>query len=237
MDELQTKSFKIKNYDWQKLLLELIVVFLGVTAGFLLNNWQNQQQTSLLEKKYLSGFLQDANSNITELNKDIKADSLWLYSVKPKLIELKKRTLQPDSANKLIKMIVNISKADIQTVTYDDIINSGKLNIISDYNLKRQIVDYNNTIDGIRYIENYFYQYFNEFVMPFVFSNYNVLAEHITNTGIIKTARFSNTVAGYYSMIQQRLARYKTLLKKSFALRDSLRKQGFSSSDESQPAK
>jgi len=172
----------------------------------------------------LSGFFQDANSNISELKKDIIADSLWLHTVKPELIEIKKRTLNLDSANNLIKMIVKLSNADIQTVTYDDIINSGKLNIISDYNLKRQIVDYSNTIDGIKYIENFIYQYFNQFVMPFVYSNYNIIKEKISNPGIIKSISFSNVAVGYYGMILQRITSYKQLLKKSFALRDNLKK-------------
>jgi len=30
---------KIKNYEWGKLFFELIIVFLGVAAGFVLNNW------------------------------------------------------------------------------------------------------------------------------------------------------------------------------------------------------
>jgi hypothetical protein len=215
---------QIKSYDWQKLFLELVVVFLGVTAGFLLNNWQNQRQTSSLEKKYLNGFLQDANANISEIRKAVKSDSLWLHDAKPKLLELSKGKLEPDSANALFKMIVNISKADIQTGTYDAIVNSGNLNIISDYKLKRQIVGYSSSISGTRYIEDYFYQYFNEFVMPFVFSNYNVLQGTFDNKGIIKTTKFSNVVAGYYSMVQQRLASYKKLLEDSLKLKDNLKK-------------
>ena len=226
MDESQIKSLKIKKYDWQKLLLELVVVFLGVTAGFLLNNWQNKKQTSSLENKYLNGFLQDANANISELNNAVKADSLWLHNVKPKLLDLRNGKLKPDSANGLFKMIVNISKADIKTGTYDAIVNSGNMNIISNYVIKKQIVDYSSSISGTRYIEDYFYQYFNEFVMPFVFSNYNILKGAFDNPGIIKTTKFSNVVTGYYSMVQQRLASYKKLLDDSLKLRDKLKNTG-----------
>lgn len=40
MEKIKSKFPKIREYDWKKLFFELIVVFLGVTAGFLLNNWQ-----------------------------------------------------------------------------------------------------------------------------------------------------------------------------------------------------
>ena len=32
---------KFKKQNWLKLGLELFVVFLGITAGFLLNNWES----------------------------------------------------------------------------------------------------------------------------------------------------------------------------------------------------
>ncbi len=78
MVKSKNKIQKIRDYDWKKLFLELIVVFLVVTAGFLLNNWQLEKQDELLEKKYMSGFLQDVNTNITELKTAIESDSLWL---------------------------------------------------------------------------------------------------------------------------------------------------------------
>ena len=224
MNESKIKLEKIKNYHWSKLVLELVVVFLGVTAGFLLNNWQNQRQTFILEKKYLHGFLQDINSNIAELDRAIKTDSLWMKSARPKLLVMKTRTLKPDTANALFKMIVNISRADIQTGTYEDIINSGNLNIINDYKLKKRIVEYHVAVSGVKFIEDYFYRYFNQFVMPFIFSNYNVLKENFDNPEIIKTSKFSNVITEYYSMVQQQMVSYKGLLKNSYDLRNSLRK-------------
>ena len=55
---------KMASYDWKKLFFELIVVFLGVTAGFLLNNWRIQKDAQSTEEKYLSGFHQDVVMNI-----------------------------------------------------------------------------------------------------------------------------------------------------------------------------
>jgi len=78
MVESKNQIQKIRDYDWKKLFFELIVVFLGVTAGFLLNNWQLEKQDELLDKKYMNGFLQDVNTNITELKTAIESDSLWL---------------------------------------------------------------------------------------------------------------------------------------------------------------
>ncbi len=196
MVKSKNKIQKIRDYDWKKLFFELIVVFLGVTAGFLLNNWQLEKQDELLEKKYMNGFLQDVNTNIAELKTAIESDSLWLNRAKPKLMRIQKGTITVDSANSVIKLIIAISNAGTQTGTYEDITNSGNLNIIQDFNMKKQIVDYHVAIAGVEFIDDYFYQYFGDFVMPFIFSNFSVLIGKLDNPEVIKTIQFANVIAG-----------------------------------------
>lgn len=227
----EDKFQKIRDYDWKKLFFELVVVFLGVTAGFLLNSWRLDKQNELLEKKYMDGFLQDVNTNIKELETAVESDSLWLNRAKPKLVTIQKGTITVDSANSVIKLIVEISKAGTQTGTYEDITNSGNLNIIGDYNLKKQIVDYHVAISGVEFVEDYFYHYFTDFVMPFVFANFSVLTGKLNKPEVINTNQFANVIAGYFSLVQQRKSAYEGLLKKSYSLRDELKKLDLNSDD------
>ncbi len=211
-----------KNYNWGQLFFELVVVFLGVTAGFLLNNWQLQRLDLSLEQKYLNGFLQDTKANSAELRSLILSDSLWLDRAKPKIMSIREGSINTDSAKSLVKMILQISKADLQTSTYEDIINSGKLNIISNYNLKKQIVDYHVTIKGMEFLDGYFYNFMNETVMPFVMSNYEIIKDRFNNPEVINSTLFSNVAAGYFSMVQQRKASYERLFNKSISLEAEL---------------
>ncbi|MBN2362656.1 hypothetical protein JXL83_00830 [candidate division WOR-3 bacterium] len=71
-----------------KLTLELLVVFLGVTAGFVLNNWRSDFQERQLEKKYIAGFLQDIQFNIEELETQIEKDSTWLERASPLVLSM-----------------------------------------------------------------------------------------------------------------------------------------------------
>jgi hypothetical protein len=222
MNNTKNKLQKIKNYDWRKLSFELLVVFLGVTAGFLLNNWQLQKKDQALEQKYLDSFLQDVNSNIIQLEQAIAEDSLWLERVKPTLLILKDGLVPEDTANTMIGHIVGISKIEIQKGTYTDIINSGNLNLLTDFNIKKQIVDYYLEISGVEFIETYFYDYFADIVMPFIFNHYNVLKVKITDPQIIKSTQFDNIITGYFSMIQQRKRAYTNLLKSSYVLQKTL---------------
>jgi hypothetical protein len=221
----KNKLQKMKHYDWSMLFFELLVVFLGVTAGFLLNNWQMQKKDETLENKYLNAFLQDVNSNITELEKTVIEDSLWLEKIKPRLLTLKKGLIPVDSANSMIKQIIGISKIDIKKGTYEDMSNSGNLNLLSDFEIKKQIVDYHVAISGIEFIDKYFYDYFADFVMPFIFDHYNVLKETLDDPNIIKSTQFDNVITGYFSMMQQRQTAYRNLLRRSYSLKKSLQKE------------
>lgn len=206
---------KLSKINWGNLSLELIVVFLGVTGGFLLNNWRTEQQEQQLEQKYIGGFLDDVNKNITELEDALKKDSLWHDLALPKIKDLKNKSMMRDSATTIMKMVMEISNIKIQKNTYEDITNSGNLNIISDFDLKSSIVNYNGIVKGVEFVDAFFYEYFNNFVMPFVFEEYNVLNDEFLNPNIFKTVRFTNMFAGYFSMVQQRQDAYRKLLEKS----------------------
>ena len=224
MGKKKAKQHKgiIKNYNWGKLGLELIVVFLGVTSGFLLNNWREQEQEKRIEQKYISSFIKDVNDNISDLESLTVADSIWLNAATPNLISLQNKSLIEDSAKLVIRRVLQINKMDSHSGTYEDITNSGNLNLIRNFDLKTNIVDYHLALKGVGFIDDHFYKYFNDFVMPFVFSEFNVLSGEFKNAGEINNIRFSNIFTGYYSMVQQRNSAYKDILLKSYKLKEEL---------------
>lgn len=215
----------IRKNDWKKLIFELLVVFLGVTAGFLLNNWQLDQQDQALEKKYLNGFLEDVSANIAELQNTVETDSLRLNRINPLLLSI--RSLPLDSANSVARLIVHLSRLELRKNTYENITNSGNLGIIRDFALKEALVDYYVACDGLAFVEDYFARYFNDYVMPFIFKNFDILRGEFRSANSLKTIRFSNVVAGYYSMVQQRKVACEDLLEKSRALREQLQLENF----------
>ena len=224
MKKNKTVKKKKRPFGWHKLMLELLVVFLGVTAGFVLNNWRIQQQEKKLEEKYLSGFLEDINKDIPELQNLVREDSQWIARATPLINALKKGHFSMDSAKVSIKMMLSIGKFESHTGTYENITNSGTLNIISDFKLRGNIVDYYLSIKGVEFVEKYFIDYFQEFIMPFMLTEYSMLEDDFIHPDILQTNRFSNLFAGYYSLLQQRHENYTALLEKSKILRREIMK-------------
>lgn len=207
------------KYDWRKLTLELIVVFLGVTVGFLLNNWRIQNHEESLEQKYLNGFAQNINANNNNLKIAIETDSLRIDNMKPIILSLQSNNFSPDSVTSVFLNIISISRLEFYTDTYQEIISSGNLNVINDFQLKEKIVNYHISIDGVKFVEDYFYNYHNAFVLPFIINEFNLLTGELNDLTVINTVKFSNVIASYYSMLQQQLNVNKELLVKSNDLR------------------
>jgi len=213
---------KFKKQNWLKLGLELFVVFLGITAGFLLNNWQIDRQEAKIEQKYLEGFSEDVNSNISELEAAIQRDTTWIVKANKIIKIINDGGLPIDSTNAAISLISNLNTLEISASTYDDIINSGNLNLIRSFHLKSQIIKHQNVIASSELLDEYLKKFFNNFLLPFLVAETNVMTIEFNNPETIKSVRLTNLIGIYFSFINQRTVVYKKFLEESYKLSEEL---------------
>ncbi len=190
--------------NWQKLILELLVVFLGVSGGFVLNNKREEKKSIDLEENYIQGFLNNVDSNIVELENIIASDTVWLKQTNDYISRYQEQKLPIDSVNVIINMIANVSNLDMPTNTYEDIKYSGNLNIIRDYRLKEKIVNYHSAIDGLFYINGYYNSFFSDFILPFVFEKFSFTSGLFFDNSKIVREQFINIAYAAYSVRQTR---------------------------------
>jgi len=143
----------MKKNTWYYLVLELVVVFIGITAGFVLQNNKENSQNAALEQKYINGFIEDVNVNIQNLEESIGDDSLWLASTKYAVEQIISNTLSHDSVCSLMMRMTMFSEFSEQSDTYEDIINSGNLNLLKDYELKKEIVKYHKSLKDYKILD------------------------------------------------------------------------------------
>lgn len=214
---------KNKNQvNWKRLFLELMVVFLGVSGSFIINNWRDSKKNIELEYRYINSFVQNIDSNIVFLKENIGVDTLTLSELKNKMNVLEERDVHPDSLMSIIEIVLSVSKLELQKSTFDDIKYSGNLNIIRDFSIKEKIISYYNLIDGAIYIDGYYNRYFSEMILPFVVSNYSFSEGVFFNKSPQNQRRVFNYVAGYYSMKAQRTDVLKEMLDESELLKNEL---------------
>jgi len=130
--------------------------------------------------------------------------------------------ISPDSAASAIALVASISKSILQMNTYKDIVNSGHMNLLRDFDLKEKLVKYYSSVEGIEFIDDYVYSFYNKVVTPFIFSEFDIVKNEFVNPGIVKSVRFSNVITGYYALVQLRNSFHSDILVQSLALKSEL---------------
>lgn len=221
MKKKRTKS-NLKIHNWGKLSLELIVVFLGVTAGFLLNNWRMNVHDKQLEKSYLTGLVDDATQNQIKIQSSINLDSLWLSRATPLLGVFAQGNFPIDSAKSAIELMIIFHRFEASTNTYQNIINSGNMNIIKNFDLRKQIINYLDVINGLSALDEIYYTFYSDYTIPFVIKEFNLTSGTLIGKSISNPVMLSNIFSLQYWMVLERNKQYKNLLYKSNELKNSL---------------
>ena len=222
--EQKKEKRKKKKINWTYYFAELLVVFIGVTAGFLLNNWRMDQAELKVEQKYLNSFYSDILDDESSLDSLIireKAKEDTLLSVLKKSLIIKE-PLTEDLAQTIVGQMLYLEWFSPSNDTYDDIINSGNLNIISDYNLKEKISSYYKFTVEVKNVEQYYLDHMDNYGLPILYRNYHLLNREFVNTESYNTLEFTNMFMGVFALLQQNNKVYKEALEKNRELKGEL---------------
>ena len=159
--------------NWKENLRELIIVVLGILIAFALNSWAQSRKTSKMEQQYL-----------TSLHDDLVADSLELYR---RLGDLNRRTglarraigfvfspNQPasDSAFTLIFRDLHSQERFLPNAsTYEALIYSGDLQLISDFELRKNIAGHYHRYSIMEDENNRADHFIRSSVVPYMMNN------------------------------------------------------------------
>ncbi|WP_163321987.1 hypothetical protein [Draconibacterium mangrovi] len=211
---------KKKKINWLYYSIELLVVFIGVTAGFLLNNWREDNSNSKLEQKYLNGFYADLLSDKDDLDSliqrtQIKTDGLLEVLKKA---DYDNNALTREMADEIIGEILFLEWFTPADDTYDDIINSGNLNLISDYRVKEAISSYYSLLNEVKNVEQFYLNHMNDYGFPIIYKNYHILKREFIDDKCYKSLEFTNMYLGIISFYQQNIKIYKQALENNLEL-------------------
>ena len=203
-----------------------MVVFVGVTAGFLLNNWREENADIKLEQKYINGFYNDLKVDADDLDSIIfrtqeKTDKLLEVLKKS---EYDNNALTEELAQEIISQILELEWFTPTDDTYDDIINSGNLNLITDYKTKEKISSYYSLLHEVKNVEQFYINHMNDYGFPIIYKNYHILKREFTDDKCFQSLEFTNMYLGIISFFQQNATIYKRVLEKNKELNEELAK-------------
>ncbi len=213
-----------KKRSWTYYFLELLVVFIGVTAGFLLNNWREDNAELRLEKKYLESFYADVKADAFDLDSLIyrsqkKADTMIGILRKSALIG---EPLSEDLAKTLVKEMMYLEWFTPANDTYEDIKNSGNLNLISNYKLKEKISSYYSFQNQVASVEQYYIKHMDAYVFPVLYKTYHLLNHEFISQDSYQSLEFTNMFLGALALLQQNIKIYNEALEKNKEFKSEL---------------
>ncbi|MCT4637360.1 MAG: hypothetical protein N4A72_06595 [Bacteroidales bacterium] len=213
--------------NWKKLTLELIVVFLGVTSGFVLNNWGQDAKEEKIANLYLENLLMNVEDNIKTLEHIIATDSVTLKRLKGNINYMYEGGKSIDSLKVVFHILTGSKTHDFDQGTFDAMLKSGSFNIISDPDLKKNIVEYNDAINEVSFTDKVGFDRYKTIILPYILKESSIIqGKLIDEQKVLNSVEFENIAALYYLSFKTSFSSYENLLEKSRVLKDRLEKYG-----------
>lgn len=233
MSRKSQKTKKSEVINWKdhglRLFIEFIAVGFGVFVGFWVNNCQEENKKHDLEQKYLQSFRDDIEDDSRQLERLVtttkeKLDRVFRVENLLRNDEIAKDSSFNITIANVVKDMNSFEPFNPHTVTYESIKNSGNLDIISNYELMKDLVQYyDQQLEEKKISDTIYNSYIDEYFIPFMHKNTDFLNKGFINEMLLTNHEFTNLVIRYSQLIKQKLKFYETTLEACKGLEKKLK--------------
>jgi hypothetical protein len=192
-------------------------------AAFGLNSWWEGVQENNLEEKYLTGLTNDIEKNISDLTGLIEIAEENKNAIQKIIGMISKNDYQTDTIIHYSVRMAYLFEFNQNAITFETLKVSGNLEIISEYDLRNKIVEVYHHYHRIIKFDEMYRKYIDEYVIPYLWKNIDMITGEPVYTGFVKQVEFKNVLTGYLLMLTQQLDGYKQGLEKSAELKEMLK--------------
>jgi uncharacterized membrane-anchored protein YhcB (DUF1043 family) len=155
---------------------EIILVVIGILIALQINNWNQNQQNKKQEKQILTQLLEEYKNNLEQINSKIFVrDEILTSSIK--LLNYSKQNkelIDNDSLNRYLSRIVTRPTFDPELSVSNELINSGKLYLLSNPELRKKISAFSSSLSELMEEEIYTVNLVEERFYPFLIEHYQI---------------------------------------------------------------
>ena len=212
-------NFKI---DWKSIIIELLIVIIGISIAFKLNNWNESKKTELEVQEYIGSFYDENKTNqeslisALEYSKSNKKDIDTLKAI------LLSKNYSDERIKSLIASMMGIASYAPSTTTMQNISSSGEFDLIKDIELRKNLINTYNAFKTTAKLETLISNYINQYVTPFLFENVRFSDFSSLHSDFTKDPLFENIVIGYGVLINQLIKGYEQNLENLNLLNEKL---------------
>jgi hypothetical protein len=200
--------------------IDLLIVVVGVTIAFQLNNLKQRSDQKSLEHFYIESFVIDLDNDINGINhilSELRSDSMLTNTC------LSRHTSGLISLDTLSLTVVSILSFETFNYrndnTYTTLMNSHGLNIINSKHTRNLISEYYKCYKSIDRFEYVYTEFLLNDFHPYFSSNLDYASGTITNSSILKDARTNNRLLIAGGQLNDGIATYKNAFAKASELR------------------
>lgn len=198
----------MKKINWFDHLINLLVVIVGISVAYALNNWNQSRKVALLQKTYVQSMVDDLDFDINELDSliDYENENLKIFR---RVISAKNHPLSEDSTQLAIARIASLNTFSSRNITYESIKSSGKFELLN-LKLRIDIIEfYHKGYEQIEAIEEYYRLNFDNQIIPMLLHDaFN--GETGLNPSIFKSEKFRTVMGLHISFLTQKIQAYKS---------------------------
>lgn len=218
------KKIKLRiNKEWKSKLIDLIIVIVGISIAFQLNNWNETSKLDTEAKTYINSFYEENMLNETSLISALE----FTESTKKNIDTLKQLLLSKKYNDERVKAftasMMGLANYSPSITTMENIIASGEFELIKEVELRKQIISTYNTYSTTLILENLLSDYVNKYITPFFFENIRFSDFSSIHTDFIKEPLFENIVFGYDVLLGQQIKGYQNNLEEIKLLNENLK--------------
>ncbi|PHR12773.1 MAG: hypothetical protein COA40_07795 [Aequorivita sp.] len=204
----------IQDIDWKSKLIDLLIVIIGITIAFQLNNFNEANKAKTKESVYLKSFSEENSKNEASLTEALE----FAQKTKNDIDSLKQTLLSKNYSSEEVKNLsvsmMSLSDFHPSTVTMENITESGDFELIGDFEYREKLIDVYNAYKTTSQLEAILADYVNEYVTPFFFENIRLRDFTFLQNNFIDNPVFETIVIGYDALLTQKINGYKENLEK-----------------------
>ncbi len=212
----------MKKTNWTGYIVELIVVFIGITGAFLLNNWRENVKDIQLEMKYLNTLSSEVTQDSANLEAGIEDKEWKLEKIRNYIMHIKSGSATIDSAAVLMSAILSINAYSINSSTYESMKYNGTLNLIRNFELRQKIVNYYESFEGYAEQRQISTDFIYDYVAKFAIENMDFTKNNTIENPDVKLYYLNNIILSYYSFLSSNLQRQQIIYDQNIELKAML---------------
>ncbi|MEM6841472.1 MAG: DUF6090 family protein [Bacteroidota bacterium] len=187
----------LSSIQWSDKLIDILVVVLGITIAFGLNNWRENRQNAKLEQRYLKNLKEDLAKDTVRLV-DIKED---LEGTSSAIERIKRISPKIENADSVASYLNGVFSLDYfiffpEDYTYETLQQSGDISIIQSDSIRQVLSQLYDNYEFMRLIYEYAFESLFDKMLLYT-NNLSARTKKIDDPTIYQSTHFDNLINEY----------------------------------------